>query len=169
MFRTPSPRFFAAAAVATLAVASLAGCALKADPASWSGATSECAHGVQVVVDYGILAHAPVSKCVPEVGDNGAKKVLSDAGLTTAGTDKYPDLALCRLGGLPSASASFQLDGKAYTEPCKDFPPMNAYWAIWTKDAGQQWKMAEVGINDVHLVPGSSIALLFGDGSKTPA
>ena len=169
MFTTPSPRLFAAAAVATLAVASLAGCAPKADPASWSGAAGECAHGVQVVVDYGVLAHAPVSKCVPEAGSNSAKKVLADAGLSVAGTEKYPDLALCRLGGLPSATASFQLDGKAYTEDCKNFPPMNAYWGIWTKDAGQDWKMAEVGINDVALVPGSSIGLLFGDGSKQPS
>lgn len=169
MFTSPSARLFSVAAIATLAVASLAGCAPKADPASWSGSASDCANGVQVVVDYGILSHAPVSKCLPVTGDNGAKKVLADAGLTVAGTDKYPDLALCRLGGLPSATASFQLDGKAYTETCKEFPPMNAYWAIWTKDAGQQWKMAEVGINDVHLVPGSSIALLFGDGSKQPS
>lgn len=170
MFRNPSRRFFSAAAVATIALTSLAGCAPKADPASWSGAhESECANGVQVVVNYGVLEHKALSKCVPVAGDRPAKTVLAETGLSVAGTDKYPDLALCRLGGLPSATTSFQLDGKPYTEPCKDFPPMNAYWGIWVKDAGQEWKMAEVGINDIRLVPGSSLGLVFGDGSKLPA
>lgn len=165
--RLSARRALAVASIAALAVAGLAGCAQRSDGTSVAAGNLTC-NGVVLDIDYGPLEKAPVHTCLLTTSKESAKTLLAEAGYSVEGTVKYPDLALCRLGGLPSAHKSFALDGTQYTEPCTDFPPMNAYWGLWTRGNDGVWKMAEVGINDITLNPGDGLGLYFGDGSKFP-
>jgi len=88
-----------------------------------------------------------------------ALDLLKTNGFTVQGTDKYGDAVLCRLNGLPSPKE----------ENCKEMPPAEAYWAVLVKKDQilfENYAWAQVGINELVLSPGDSLALVFAkDGS----
>lgn len=106
---------------------------------------------INLYIDYGTLEKSTFEQCIksPEIK---AIDLLVNNNFTLQGTDKYGAAVLCRLNGLPKE------------EECKDMPSENAYWAILEKRDQilfEDYVWAQVGINEIILSPGDSLALVF--------
>ena len=92
------------------------------------------------------------------------------------GTDKYGDAVVCRLNNLPSASEPIGIKGhEDYIENCKDMPSEFGYWAVLEKrkqalpnpaDLNAKWAWAQVGVAELALKPGDSLAFVFADNGN---
>jgi len=106
---------------------------------------------ITIYVDYGILEKSTFNKCV-ESSETNAIDLLVNNNFTLQGTDKYGTAVLCRLNALPREAE------------CKDMPSEKAYWAILVKEDQilfEDYVWAQVGINELILSPGDSLALVF--------
>jgi hypothetical protein len=118
---------------------------------------------VEVYIDYGSLATGTKSlACVTVDQKTSALDILSQAGFTIEGTQKYGNAVVCRVNNMPDPSM----------ESCKDMPPADAYWAVLVKereiipipfDLSGEWGWAQTGVNEIYLNPGDSIGLVFAD------
>ena len=107
---------------------------------------------INLYVDYGNLEKSTFNECVTSTSDIKAIDLLVNNNFTLHGTDKYGTAVLCRLNGLPKE------------DECKDMPSENAYWAILEKRDQilfEDYVWAQVGINELILSPGDSLALVF--------
>ena len=117
---------------------------------------------INLYVDYGILEQAIFDKCISSTSDIKAIDLLKNNNFTLQGTEKYGDNVVCRLNGLPKEAE------------CKDMPSENAYWALLEKrrqminipfiDNGYTW--AQVGVADLVLSPGDSLAVVFASSGS---
>jgi len=112
---------------------------------------------INLYVDYGNLEKSTFNECVTSTSDIKAIDLLVNNNFTLQGTDKYGTAVLCRLNGLPKE------------DECKDMPSGNAYWAILEKRDQilfEDYVWAQVGIDQLILSPGDSLALVFAtDGT----
>ena len=77
---------------------------------------------------------------------------------------------------LPSASEPIGIKGhEDYIESCKDMPAEFAYWAVLEKrkqalpnpaDLNAKWAWAQVGVAELALKPGDSLAFVFADNGN---
>jgi hypothetical protein len=119
--------------------------------------------GVTLLVDASALRGGDRTEwCVPADGEIAAADVLSEAGVTTEGTEEYGDDVICRVNGLPSADAPVgSTEDPAYVETCASIGPAFAYWSLWTAPAGASWDYATEGVATLEVAPGDSLGLLF--------
>lgn len=116
---------------------------------------------VNLYVDFGSLdSGSKIEKCIEAFEETPASDILKAAKLETQGTEKYGDLVVCRVNGLPDSSR----------ESCKDMPAEDAYWALIIKEGepfplpfntAGEWGWAEVGVAELKLHPGDSLGLVF--------
>ena len=111
---------------------------------------------INLYVDYGTLEKSTFNKCIKST-ETKAIDLLVNNNFTLQGTDKYGTAVLCRLNGLPKE------------DECKDMPSEKAYWAILEKRDQilfEDYVWAQVGIDQLILSPGDSLALVFAtDGT----
>lgn len=111
---------------------------------------------INLYVDYGNLEKSTFNKCIKST-ETKAIDLLVNNNFTLQGTDKYGTAVLCRLNGLPKE------------DECKDMPSEKAYWAILEKRDQilfEDYVWAQVGIDQLILSPGDSLALVFAtDGT----
>ena len=111
---------------------------------------------INLYVDYGTLEKSTFNQCIKST-ETKAIDLLVNNNFTLQGTDKYGTAVLCRLNGLPKE------------DECKDMPSENAYWAILEKRDQilfEDYVWAQVGIDQLILSPGDSLALVFAtDGT----
>ena len=111
---------------------------------------------INLYVDYGTLEKSTFNQCIKSTKTK-AIDLLVNNNFTLQGTDKYGTAVLCRLNGLPKE------------DECKDMPSENAYWAILEKRDHilfEDYVWAQVGIDQLILSPGDSLALVFAtDGT----
>ncbi len=171
---TSQTRLLSLAAAAALLVA-LSGCASPAPSGDAEPTASvppaaaivegscDADEGVTLVVDSSALADGSVQEwCRPTADDLAVADLLAEAGVTTEGTDEYGDQVVCRVNGLPSASAPVgSNEDPSYVEECASMPAAFAYWALWERPAGGEWAYATEGLSTLQATPGESIALLF--------
>ncbi len=173
---TSTPRILTLLAAGALALG-LSACSTNAQPATSPttepSATSEafadgaCAsdEGVTVVVDAGDLKGGDAidrTACVLTAEAVTAADALGTLGVTLEGTEQYGDTVICRVDGLPSASAPVgSTEDPAYVEACATMPAAFAYWSLWVKPAGGAWDYAQEGAATQSLKPGDSVELLF--------
>jgi hypothetical protein len=108
---------------------------------------------INVYVDYGTLEKSTFNECIKS-SETKAIDLLVNNNFTLQGTEKYGDAVVCRLNGLPTAK----------DESCQDMPSENAYWAILVKEDQilfEDYVWAQVGIDQLILSPGDSLALVF--------
>jgi hypothetical protein len=106
---------------------------------------------INVYVDYGTLEKSTFNECIKS-SETKAIDLLVNNNFTLQGTEKYKDAVLCRLNNLPKEAE------------CKDMPSENAYWAILVKEDQilfEDYVWAQVGIDQLILSPGDSLALVF--------
>lgn len=116
--------------------------------------SKEC---ITVYVDYGILGQPSFDKCLPATSDTNALELLKSNNFTLQGTEKYGEAVVCRLNGLPKE------------DECKVMPSEKAYWAILEKKDNlvfEDYAWAQVGINELILSPGDSLALVFATNGE---
>lgn len=148
--------------------------AVTPQPSSSAFADGGCAgpEGVSVFINAGDLEDAEtadLAACIFTAEPLGAADALAILGVETEGTTQYGDQVICRVEGLPSASAPVgSSEDPTYIEACETMPAAFAYWSLWHKPAGGEWDYAQEGLSTLTLEPGESIELLFTlDG--TPA
>lgn len=111
---------------------------------------------INLYVDYGTLEKSTFNQCIKST-ETKAIDLLVNSNFTLQGTDKYGTAVLCRLNGLPKE------------DECKDMPSEKAYWAILEKRDQilfEDYVWAQVGIDQLILSPGDSLALVFAtDGT----
>ena len=111
---------------------------------------------INLYVDYGNLEKSTFNQCIKST-ETKAIDLLVNNNFTLRGTDKYGTAVLCRLNGLPKE------------DECKDMPSEKAYWAILEKRDQilfEDYVWAQVGIDQLILSPGDSLALVFAtDGT----
>ena len=111
---------------------------------------------INLYVDYGTLEKSTFNKCIKST-ETKAIDLLVNNNFNLQGTDKYGTAVLCRLNGLPKE------------DECKDMPSEKAYWAILEKRDQilfEDYVWAQVGIDQLILSPGDSLALVFAtDGT----
>jgi len=111
---------------------------------------------INLYVDYGTLEKSTFNQCIKST-ETKAIDLLVNNNFTLQGTDKYGTAVLCRLNNLPKE------------DECKDMPSEKAYWAILEKRDQilfEDYVWAQVGIDQVILSPGDSLALVFAtDGT----
>jgi len=101
---------------------------------------------------------------------------MKSANFKLEGTDKYGDAIVCRLNNLPKADQPIGIKGhEDYIESCKDMPAEFAYWAVLEKrkqplpnpaDLNAKWAWAQVGVAELALNPGDSLAFVFADNGN---
>lgn len=111
---------------------------------------------INLYVDYGTLEKSTFNQCIKST-ETKAIDLLVNNNFTLQGTDKYGTAVLCRLNNLPKE------------DECKDMPSEKAYWAILEKRDQilfENYVWAQVGIDQLILSPGDSLALVFAtDGT----
>ncbi len=111
---------------------------------------------INLYVDYGTLEKSTFNQCIKST-ETKAIDLLVNNNFTLQGTDKYGTAVLCRLNNLPKE------------DECKDMPSEKAYWAILEKRDQilfEDYVWAQVGIDQLILSPGDSLALVFAtDGT----
>jgi hypothetical protein len=182
---TTTLRTFAATAAAALLL-TLTACATSdpapseattASPSAEAGSDSgtdagSCA-GVEIVVELAELdlAESPAgTTCVETDGPIAASDALTEAGITTEGTEEYGDQVVCRVNGVPAEDFTLTAeDGSDYVETCASMPAAFAYWSLWTQPEGGEWGYAQEGLATLELAPGDSLALLFSVNGEPAA
>lgn len=149
----------------------LSACATNAQPAASPTAEAftdgACAgdEGVTVVIDAGDLSGGDTidrTACVLTTEAVTAADALDTLGVKREGTTQYGDDVICRVDGLPSASAPVgSTQDPTYVEACATMPAAFAYWSLWVKPAGGAWDYAQEGAATQSLKPGDSVELLF--------
>lgn len=112
---------------------------------------------IQVYIDYGTLDKSTFDKCLSATSDTNALELLKSNSFTLQGTEKYGEAVVCRLNGLPKEAE------------CKVMPSEKAYWAILEKRDNlvfESYAWAQVGINELILSPGDSLALVFATNGE---
>ncbi len=119
--------------------------------------------GVTVVVDASALDDtASKTFCYLASGKVSVSDALAGAGIQTEGTTQYGNDVICRVDGLPSASAPVgSTEDPTYVEKCETMPAAFAYWSLWVKPAGGAWDYAQEGLATLTATPGDSVELLF--------
>jgi hypothetical protein len=143
---------------------------LSSCTAAAENAAGDC-DGVVVEVNFGTMQAEQISSCIAFEGDEIlAKDALAQAAVEIEGTVTYPDLIVCRVNGLPSATEPLEIEGQEpHLESCADMPPEFAYWALWVKnDAASQWEYATEGAATLKLSRGQSVGLAFASGDQAP-
>ena len=92
------------------------------------------------------------------------------------GTAKYGNMVVCRLNNLPKVNQPIGVKGhEDYVEECKDMPAEFAYWAVLEKrkqsipnpaDLNSKWAWAQVGVAELALNVGDSVAFVFADNGN---
>lgn len=133
---------------------------------------------VNVVIDYGVLdpQSKPFEKCLDVDGQITALELMTKANFKIEGTDKYGTDVVCRLNNLPKPNEPIGIKGhEAYIENCKDMPAEFAYWAVLEKrkqpipnpaDLNSKWAWAQLGVADLALNAGDSVAFVFADNGN---
>lgn len=122
---------------------------------------------VTVIVDFQSLKNEKISQCVAVGSEINAMTAFNLAGYAIYGTDKYGLQIICRVNGLPDAIHPIKSDKhKGYAEKCTDMPADFAYWALLVRTPKEDWKFAEVGIQDLTVKPGEQLALVFSVDEK---
>ena len=133
---------------------------------------------VNLVIDYGVLdpESKPYEKCLATDNEITALELMKSANFKLEGTDKYGDAIVCRLNNLPKADQPIGIKGhEDYIESCKDMPAEFAYWAVLEKrkqplpnpaDLNAKWAWAQVGVAELALKPGDSLAFVFADNGN---
>ena len=123
---------------------------------------SDC---IDLYVDYGVLGESTFEECISESQEVNALDFLKSNGFKVQGTAKYGDAIVCRLNNLPGEKE----------ETCQEMPSEKAYWAILEKrkqiipnpfNLNGKYAWAQVGINELSLKPGDSLALVFADNGN---
>lgn len=119
--------------------------------------------GVTLAVDSSALkGGSSQAWCYVTTEKVAVADIAAAAGLTIDGTKQYGDQVVCRVNGLPSASAPVgSAQDPAYVEKCDAMPAAFAYWALWIKPAGGTWDYAQEGVSTLTAQPGESVELLF--------
>ncbi len=142
----------------------------------WSAKTS--GNCVTVSIDYGVLdsQNQNYEKCLSVSGDVTALELINNANFKIEGTEKYADQIVCRLNGLPKPNQPIGIKGhEDYIELCKDMPAEFAYWAVFEKrkqaipnpaDLNTKWTYAQVGVAELSLKAGDSLAFVFTDNGN---
>ncbi len=142
----------------------------------WSAKSS--GNCVTVKIDYGVLdsQNKNYEKCLTATGEITALELMKNANMKIDGTEKYGDKVVCRLNNLPKPNQPIGIKGhEDYVESCKDFPAEFAYWAILEKrkpvipnpaDLNAKWALAQVGVADLMVKPGDSLAFVFTDNGN---
>jgi hypothetical protein len=130
---------------------------------------------VTVSIDYGVLdsQNQNYEKCISASGDVTALDLMNTANFKIEGTEKYGDQIVCRLNNLPKPNQPIGVKGhEDYIETCKDMPAEFAYWAVFEKrkqaipnpaDLNTKWTYAQVGVAELTLNAGDSLAFVFTD------
>ena len=133
---------------------------------------------VTVLIDYGVLdpQGSPYEKCLSADGEVNALELMNSANFKLEGTDKYGNNIVCRINNLPKPNEPIGIKGhEDYIETCKDMPAEFAYWAMLEKrkqpvpnpaDLNAKWAWAQVGVADLALKPGDSLAFVFTDNGN---
>ena len=142
----------------------------------WSAKTS--GNCVSVIIDYGVLdpKSALYEKCLSTNGEITALELMNNANFKLEGTEKYGDKVVCRLNNLPKPNQPIGIKGhEDYIEKCKDMPAEFGYWAVLEKkkqaipnpaDLNTKWDWAQVGVAELALKPGDSLAFVFADNGN---
>lgn len=133
---------------------------------------------VNLTIDYGVLdsQNKNYEKCLPASGDVTALDLMNKASFKIDGTEKYGNQIVCRLNNLPKPNQPIGIKGhEDYIESCKDMPAEFAYWAVFEKrkqaipnpaDLNTKWTYAQVGVAELTLKPGDSLAFVFTDNGN---
>jgi hypothetical protein len=142
----------------------------------WSAKTD--GNCVTVSIDYGVLdsQNQNYEKCLSASGDVTALDLMNTANFKIEGTEKYGDQIVCRLNNLPKPNQPIGVKGhEDYIETCKDMPAEFAYWAVFEKrkqaipnpaDLNTKWTYAQVGVAELTLNAGDSLAFVFTDNGN---
>jgi hypothetical protein len=142
----------------------------------WSAKSQDSC--VNLVIDYGVLdsKSEPYKKCISVNGETTALDLLNSANFKLEGTAKYGNMVVCRLNNLPKANQPIGIKGhEEYIEECKDMPAEFAYWAVLEKrkqsipnpaDLNSKWAWAQVGVAELALNVGDSVAFVFADNGN---
>ena len=142
----------------------------------WSAKTD--GNCVTVSIDYGVLdsQNQNYEKCLSASGDVTALDLMNNANFKIDGTEKYGNQIVCRLNNLPKPNQPIGVKGhEDYIESCKDMPAEFAYWAVFEKrkqaipnpaDLNTKWTYAQVGVAELTLNAGDSLAFVFTDNGN---
>ncbi|MDC7804632.1 hypothetical protein PP359_11930 [Sphingomonas sp. BLCC-B65] len=134
-------------------------------PAGTAEADAACtgSEGVTLTVDSSALkGGSSETWCIIGTGSVTISNALNFVGVSIEGTKQYGDQVVCRVNGLPSASAPVgSAQDPAYIEECDAMPAAFAYWALWIKPADGAWDYAQEGLSTLTAQPGESVELLF--------
>lgn len=124
-------------------------------------ASGTCADrgGVSVVVDPGDLTGAdPTTTCVDPGPDAGvAEDHFVAAGHEHDFVQRFPGM-VCRVDGEPADQA------------CVQAPSADAYWGLyWSGEGQQEWSHADVGVTELEVPAGGSVAWVWQDGGEPDA
>ncbi|MEO6703813.1 MAG: hypothetical protein ABI140_17140 [Jatrophihabitantaceae bacterium] len=162
----PRPARLLGALLAALAVLAglLAPSAASAAVRPLTSAAGPCSGttGVTVTVDFTAFGGTEQTRCALGAQSTGLA-AMQNAGFTPTGTAHYGLAFICRINGLPTATA----------DPCVNTPSATAYWAYYHALAGATtWTFSSSGASSYAPPLGSIEAWAFGNGatpSKTPA
>lgn len=126
-------------------------------PAAYA-ASGTCAErgGVTVVVDPGDLTAAePTTACVdPGPGVGVAEDHFTVAGHEHEFVQRIPGM-VCRVDGEPA------------DQSCAQAPSADAYWGLyWSAEDAQGWKHADLGVTELEVPAGGSVAWAWQDGDE---
>ena len=123
---------------------------------------------VTFIIDYQSLKDTPkTTQCIETAKKINALDVAKQAGTNLVGTAKYGSNIVCRVNGLPDNVHPIKsAKHKNYVEKCADMPAEFGYWAVLVKTPTKDWGWATVGIADLNLNPGDSLALVFSVDGK---
>ena len=138
-------------------VGSLAVAPPVAAATSWKAGVCKVADTtkVTVVVDVQNLDNpltTPVVRCVSGLTVNSTGlAALQAAGVNPVGTAQYGLAFICRLLNRPSATETFTVSGKSYSEKCGRTPPAAAYWGYWQATDGGSWTYSQYGASTAKV------------------
>ncbi len=139
-------RVLTALAVAAAALVGVSAAPAAADPGSCTPTV-----GVVVAVDFHPFGGGIERGCDPT--PTTGLEALHTAGFSTVGTQHDGPAFVCRIKGLPTATA----------DPCVVTPPSTRYWSYWHADAGQAgWSYGQLGAASYRPKAGSVDAWVYG-------
>ncbi len=142
--RRLTSRLAGAAAAAGLVLTGLVATAGPASAAECSGTS-----GVTVVVDTGSSTSIRCASGDP----SSAWAALTATGHSVTPVQQFPG-AICRIDGYPSS------------DPCRQMPPADAYWAFFHAPRGGSWTYSSTGATSHDPAPGTVVGFRFGSGQQ---
>lgn len=137
-------RLAGAAAAAGLVLPGIVATAGPASAAACSGTS-----GVTVVVDTGSSTSIRCASGDP----SSAWAALTATGHSVTPVQQFPG-AICRIDGYPSS------------DPCRQMPPSDAYWALFHAKRGGSWTYSSAGAGSHNPAPGTVVGFRFGSGQQ---